>query len=165
MTDDYIDLLNDEIRYINLQYRTYIDLAQNWTQELVDDLKGWWRILQARRASELEIEKRKEIEDSIEKRCQMIDGKQGKMLISLLDKPSKKIKIDRLIKEADGSRKLFIEADEVLDETKKHYQNQFRSRNFDQEILKERWMENYKPKKEIKEEWFQDLDQSITEEE
>ena len=65
----------------------------------------------------------------------------------------------------DGSRKLFIEADEVFDETKKHYQSQFRLRNFDQEILKERWMENYKSKKEIKEEWFQDLDQSITEEE
>jgi hypothetical protein len=32
----------------------------------------------------------------------MIDGKQGKMLISLLDKPSKKIKIDRLIEEAKG---------------------------------------------------------------
>ena len=60
---------------------------------------------------------------------------------------------------------MFIKADEVLDETKKHYQNQFRLRNFDQEILKERWMENYKPKKEIKEEWFQDLDQSITEKE
>ena len=67
LTDDYIDLLNDEIRYINSQHRTYIDLAQNWTQELVDDLKGWWRILQARRASELEIKKRKEIENSIKK--------------------------------------------------------------------------------------------------
>ena len=95
----------------------------------------------------------------------MIDGKQGKMLISLLDKPTKKIKIDQLIKDEKNGRKLLIEADEVLDETKRHYQSQFRSRNFDQNILKERWAKNYEPKKEIDEEWYQSLDQNILEEE
>ena len=138
LTNDFVAELNEEIRYINQQHKTYIDLAESWTRKLIDDLKGWWRILQARRASELEIRNRKEIEESIEKRCQMIDGKQGKMLISLLDKPTKKIKIDQLIKDEKNGRKLLIEADEVLDETKRHYQSQFRSRNFDQNILKER---------------------------
>ena len=54
----------------------------------------------------MEIKKRKEIEDSIEKRCQMIDDKQEKMLISLLDKPTKKIKIDQLIKEENDKKRL-----------------------------------------------------------
>ena len=67
----------------------------------------------------------------------MIDEKQGKMLISLLDKPSKKIKIDRLIGEVKGRRKLFIESTEVLEKTKEHYQNQFRSRHFNQKICEE----------------------------
>ena len=68
LVNDFIKELNEEIRYINQLHGTYIDLAQTWSQELIDDLKGWWRILRARRASELEIKKRKEIENSIEKK-------------------------------------------------------------------------------------------------
>ena len=94
--------MNEEIKYINEQHETYIDLAQSWSQELIENLKGWWKILRARRVSELESQKRKEIEDNIERRCQMIDEKQGKMLISLLDKPTKKIQLDRLFSEENG---------------------------------------------------------------
>ena len=95
----------------------------------------------------------------------MIDGKQGKMLISLLDKPTKKIQLDRLFSEENGQRNLIIKPAEVLIKTKEHYQNQFRSRQFNQNIRKERWEEIYKPKESIKEEWYKELNQDITEEE
>src|SRR6185295_19737122 len=113
--------------------------------------------------SELEVQKRKEIEDNIERKCQIIDGKQGKMLISLLDKPTKKIQLDRLINEENGRRNLVIKPAEVLKKTKEHYQNQFRLRHFDQNIYRERWEEIYKPKEFIKKEWYKDLDQDIFE--
>src|SRR6185295_7780076 len=113
--------------------------------------------------SELEVQKRKKIEDNIERRCQMIDRKQDKMLISLLDKPTKKIQLDRLINEENGRRNLVIKPAEVLKKTKEHYQNQFRSRHFDQNIYRERWEEIYKPKEFIKKEWYKDLNQDISE--
>ena len=40
-TEAYIKELNEEIIYINQQHGTYIDLAYSWTQELIEDLKGW----------------------------------------------------------------------------------------------------------------------------
>jgi len=68
----------------------------------------------------------------------MIDGKQGKMLISLLDKPTKKIQLDRLINEENSRRNLVIKPAKVLKKTKEHYQNQFRLCHFDQNIYRER---------------------------
>ena len=53
----------------------------------------------------------------------------------------------------------------MLNETKKHYQSQFRLRHFNQNVFEERWTQSYEPKREIKEEWYQCLDQSIMEEE
>ena len=79
----------------------------------------------------------------------MLDGKQGKMLISLLNKPHKKIKIDRLIKEENDKRKLLVNPSEVLEKTKNHYQKQFRPRNFNLNIFEKRWVEFYRPKKAI----------------
>ena len=67
--EDNIEDLNEEIKYINKQHETYIDLAQSWSQELIENLKGWWKILHARRISELEGQKRKKIKNNIEKIC------------------------------------------------------------------------------------------------
>ena len=53
----------------------------------------------------------------------MIDKKQSKMLISLLDKLTKKIQIDRLINKENGQRNLVIKLAEILKKTKEHYQN------------------------------------------
>jgi len=163
---DNITDLNKEIIFINKKHEIYIDLAQEeWSVELIEDLSGWWKILRARRVSEIETQRRKEIEEHVEKRCQMIDGKQGKMLRSILEKPIKKLQIDRLIGEEDNKRRLYIEPEEVLNETRNHFQSQFRSRQFNSEIFNERWREVYEPKKSIEEDWYCELNQSITEEE
>ena len=87
----------------------------------------------------------------------MLDGGQGKMLISLLDKPYKKIKIDRLIEKEGDRRKLLVSPSEVLEKTKNHHQRQFRLRSFDSKIFEERWSEVYKPKKTIEEHWYSGL--------
>ncbi|CAG8816729.1 86_t:CDS:1, partial [Gigaspora rosea] len=48
---------------------------------------GWWKILFIKNSERVEKEKLKQIDENIEKRCQMIDGDQGRMLASLLEKP------------------------------------------------------------------------------
>ena len=119
---DNIEDLNEEIKYINDQHGVYIEEVQEmWTQEVIEDLKGWWKILRARRSWEIDNQRKKEIEENVERRCQMIDGEQGQMLSSLLEKPNRKIKIDKLIKTTENGRELLIEPEEVLEETKKHY--------------------------------------------
>ena len=95
----------------------------------------------------------------------MIDGKQGKMVASLLEKPYKKIQIDRLLVEHEMQRELITDPQEVLTKTKEHFQKQFRSRNFNQELWKNNWEEIYKPIKRIQEAWYSELAQSISEEE
>jgi len=92
----------------------------------------------------------------------MINDKQRKMLTSLLDRPSRKIQIDRLIENTNGSRKLIVEPLEVLDKTKEHFQNQLRLRNFKKENLNSEWEKIYKPKLSIQPDWYKDISQDIT---
>lgn len=95
----------------------------------------------------------------------MINGKQGRMLMSLLDKPLNKIRIDRLVELEDLNRKLITNPQEVLEKTKKHFQQQFRIRNFQSHKIRNRWEKIYQPKEEIDKIWYKQLNQDITEEE
>ena len=47
----------------------------------------------------------------------MIDEEQDHMLASLLKKPNRKIKLDRLVKTVNGYRELLTEPADVLKET------------------------------------------------
>ncbi|CAG8837381.1 31318_t:CDS:2, partial [Gigaspora margarita] len=60
--------------------------SEYWSDEVLDDLKGW---------------------------CEMIDGNQEKMLASLFDKPFSKIKIDQLLTEDKKARHLWTEQDDI----------------------------------------------------
>jgi hypothetical protein len=95
----------------------------------------------------------------------MLDGKQRKMLASLLDKPYRKVKIDRLIDKQPHERLLLTETEEILKRTQTHFQNQFRKRNFDQSRLNSNWEEIYYPKPNISREWYNNLEDEIGEEE
>ncbi|CAG8829412.1 35915_t:CDS:2, partial [Gigaspora margarita] len=50
---------------------------------------------------ELESLQKKEIKENIDKRCEIIKDNQGKMLRSLLEKPYKKITLDRVFKQEE----------------------------------------------------------------
>src|SRR6185436_3348299 len=95
----------------------------------------------------------------------MINGKQGRMLTNLLDKPIKKIRLDRLIEQEGLSRSLITDPHEVLKKTKEYFQQQFRVRNFQSQEIKNKWAQIYQPKKEIDEDWYKQLNKNITEEE
>ena len=95
----------------------------------------------------------------------MINDKQERMLTSLLDKPIKKIRIDRLIECENLSRVLITDPHKVLEKMKEHFQQQFRARNFQSHKIKNDWERIYQPKEEIDEDWYKQLSQDIAEEE
>ena len=158
--------LNLDIKKINKKLNfTMPEIEPNSYIEWIDDMKGWWRIINQKRSEELERIKRKEIEANIDRRCEMLENKQGKMLSSLLNKPFSKITVDRLFKEQGNTRTLITDPKEVLKETKQHYENQIRARNPKDLTKSSKWGEIYEPISWIQESWYKDLSNEITEEE
>src|SRR5260363_218461 len=58
------------------------NIGEKWEDKDIEDLSGWWKILFNKNSDRIEKEKLKQIEWCIERRCQMIDGEQGRMLAS-----------------------------------------------------------------------------------
>ena len=80
------------------------------------------------------------------------------MINSLLDRPYRKIKIDRIAKEIDGEAELLYESREVLEEVKEHFQKQFREKNLtDPSTLPEKWAKQYFPKENIDKTWYSEV--------
>ena len=68
------------------------------------------------------------------------------MLNSLLNRPHRQIRIDRIVKYTEEESELVQEPDEVLKEVRKHFEKQFRKRNITQyEALTPRWRNQYTP--------------------
>ncbi|CAG8763456.1 9553_t:CDS:1, partial [Gigaspora rosea] len=96
----------------NIKKKCQVELENidnKWKEKGVEDLRGWWKILFIKNSERVEKEKLKQIEENIEKCCQMIDGDQGRMLASLLEKPFKCAIIDRIIESSNNSRALISE--------------------------------------------------------
>ena len=60
----------------------------------------------------------------------MIKDNQRRMINSLLEKPYKKVVIDKLLIDERGGKELFNEPEEVLRRTAEHFKKQFKKRNF-----------------------------------
>jgi hypothetical protein len=128
-------------------------------------MKGWQKILQEKKKKEWEQKQRRQIEENIDKRCEMIKTDQGKMIISLLNRPYKKIILDRFIEQREEETKLVTEPDAVKEGIEEHYKRQFRKRKTKLKTMSESWKEIYKPQKHIKEEWYDGIEGKIKEEE
>ncbi|RIB11328.1 hypothetical protein C2G38_2203687 [Gigaspora rosea] len=92
------------------------------------------------------------IREFIEERCDRIVTNQKLMLNSILERLTRKIKIDRVCEDVGDDFKLYTEEKEVLDQVEIHFKEQFRKRNFDMRNLNQIWQKQYKPKEDIKEE-------------
>ena len=128
-------------------------------------MKGWQKILQEKKKKEWEQKQRRQIEENIDKRCEMIKTDQGKMIISLLNRPYKKIILDRFIEQREEETKLVTEPDAVKEGIEEHYKRQFRKRKTKLKTMSESWKEIYKPQKHIKKEWYDRIEGKIKEEE
>ncbi|CAG8662315.1 4134_t:CDS:2, partial [Paraglomus occultum] len=90
---------------------------------------------------------------------------QGRMIASLLNKPYKKITLDRYLVQNKEEVNLVTEPNAVLNGLAEHFQNQFRKRKTKLEDMSEEWREVYRPKEWINEAWYRKLEEKIKEEE
>src|ERR1043165_10251328 len=95
----------------------------------------------------------------------MIKTDQGKMIASLLNKPYKKIVLDRFIKQEENLTCLVSEPESVKAGVAEHYREQFRKRNTKLAKMSERWKEIYRPQRHIKDEWYEEVEEEIKEKE
>ena len=84
-------------------------------------MKGWLKLLQEKKEKEWEQRQRKQIEENIDKRCEMIKTNQGKMIASLLNKPYKKIILNRFIEQEEEMTNLIAEPELVKASVAEHY--------------------------------------------
>ena len=65
------------------------------------------------------------------------------MLNSLLEWPSKKVKVDRVMKTIEEQEALLTKDKKVLEEVRLHFAKQFWKRNIELEKLSSRWAKAY----------------------
>ncbi|CAG8841306.1 10948_t:CDS:2, partial [Gigaspora margarita] len=76
------------------------------------DRKYKWEMeRQGHRELKIEKEKIKQIKRCIERRYQMIDGEQGKIIVSLLEKPFNHAVIDRLLENQNNTKVLICDSE------------------------------------------------------
>src|SRR5205085_6712095 len=92
-------------------------------------------------------------------------NKQRRMNNSLLEKPFKKVVIDRLRIDNEEDRELYNEPEEVLTRTAEHFKRQFKKRNYQQEGISNEWKEVYELITRVKESYYQSLSDRVTEKE
>ena len=111
--------------------------------------------------------KEKEIKKSIMERCKDLETNQRKMINSLTDFKKRSITLDRILvkKEKEQDNYITTEPQEISKEIEKHYKNSFKTRLSSYDLLSEEWKKEYQPKKYVKEEWYQNLMDPVTEEE
>ena len=83
------------------------------------------------------------------------------MITSLLNRPYKKIVLDRFVKQEEEIICLVIEPKLVKAGIAEHYREQFRKRNMKLEEMSEVWKEIYRPQRHIREEWYKEVEEEI----
>src|SRR5260364_180842 len=124
-------------------------------EQLAQLVKTVWKKMNLLRAE-------KKIRESIEERCERIVTNQKLMLNSILERPTRKVKIDRACKESGDDFRLFTNEKDVLNKVETHFNEQFRKRNFNVNKLRGVWKEQYKTREEIEEEWYNQVSNKIT---
>ncbi|CAG8655637.1 23305_t:CDS:2, partial [Gigaspora rosea] len=110
--DPGLNVENDREKYFGNSDEAHfkkenMKMDNEMTKEEKEDFKKF-KEYQEEVPERVEKEKLKQIYENIEKCCQMIDGDQGRMIASLLEKPFK-CAIDRLIESTNNSRTLISE--------------------------------------------------------
>jgi len=154
--------LNGKIKDLSKEIGAKLPKIQRqWSSEWIEDMKGWQKILQEKKKKEWEQKQRRQIEENIDKRCEMIKTDQGKIIASFLNRPYKKIILDRLIKQVEEDTYLIMKPKEVKTDVAEHYKMQFRKRNTKLERMTEKCEAIYKPRENIKEDWYAEVEKKI----
>ena len=95
----------------------------------------------------------------------MIKTDQGRMLASLLNRPYKKIVLDRFMKQEEENKMLVTDPEAVKCGIAAHFKEQFRKRKTCLEEMTEEWMKIYAPREWIDAAWYEEVEGKIKEEE
>ena len=144
---------------------TLPELHRWWSDAWIEDIRGWQGVFRKIRKEEWELAQRKKIEESIDKRCEMIKTDQGRMLASLLNRPYKKIVLDRFMKQEEENKILVTDPEAVKCGIAAHFKEQFRKRKTCLEEMTEEWMKIYTPREWIDAAWYEEVEGKIKEEE
>ncbi|CAG8463220.1 19419_t:CDS:2 [Gigaspora margarita] len=87
---------------------------------------------------------------------------QNKMLNSLLERQNNRIVLDRIVEEKEEGLDLATGEEEVQQRVQNHFQKQFQRRNIKINSMSSRWQLQYGPLKEVKKEWFEELNKEVT---
>jgi len=136
-----------------------------WSEQLQEELTRWWKIIKEKLVAENSNAIRLEINEHVDRRCEMIKNNQSRMINSLLEKPFKKVAIDRLLINKVEGNELLNNPEEVLNATAEHFRSQFKKRSFQKEGMTYEWEKVYSPIAEIKESYYKNLNKKITDEE
>src|ERR1043165_9389809 len=116
--------INNKLKVIEKEIKASLPkLYRQWSEAWIDDVKDWQRIIKERRKEEWRQDQRKHIEENINRRCKMIKTDQGRMIASLLNKPYKKIMLDRYLVQNKKEINLVTEPNTVLNGLAEHFQN------------------------------------------
>src|SRR5438552_7052214 len=99
----------------------------------------------------------KEIKKAILNRCKDLEFNQKRMISSLTNLKKETITLDRILVKDQKDPYISIEPKEILAETRKHYENAFKTREFNFDLLSEDWKKEYQPSIGVKKEWFREL--------
>ena len=133
------------------------------TEEWLLEVSYWKKIIQRKIVSNTQQEAQKEIMEKVEARFGMIDKEERKMINSILEKPWRRILIDKVIvqdTESKDTKILLTESDEVKKAADEYYKDQFKARKHQFDSITEEWK-----KEDIEEEWYRNILNSIEEEE
>ena len=86
------------------------------------------------------------------------------MISSLLERSSKRVVIDRIVKDDNSDIVLVNQKEEVLEEVRNHFKKQFRKRNTRASDMPSRWKEVYNPLEKVNSRIYDSLGNKISEE-
>jgi hypothetical protein len=130
VTEEERNEINEQLKILGKEIGAKLPkLQRQWSNAWIEDIKGWKKLLLERKKKNWERVQRKQIEENIDKRCEMIRTNQGKMIASLLNRPYKKIVLDRFIKQTEEETNLLTSPEDVRTGVAEHYKKQFRKRN------------------------------------
>jgi hypothetical protein len=95
----------------------------------------------------------------------MIKTDQGKMIASLLNRPYKKIVLNRFMIQEEEKEELIKEPNAVKAGLEEHYKNQFRKRKTKLDKMSEEWKKIYEPRNWINNSWYNEVEKKINEKE
>src|SRR5437868_162793 len=85
--------IEKELEKINRSTKTNIEIERRlWSEQLQEELTRWWKIIKEKLVAENSNAIRLEINEHVNRRCEMIKNNQSRMINSLLEKPFKKIR-------------------------------------------------------------------------